>query len=84
MPPARCYSRGERNVKNVPLAAGRKGGEAQMVSIQGALALFIAGIGVGIGVHRLLMAWVLDHSPDTLCSYCKWLGRKKSRHKHGG
>ena len=49
--------------------------------IQEAAAIFILGIAVGIALHRLLMALVLEKSPDTQCAYCEWLGRKKSRHK---
>lgn len=46
------------------------------------IALFLVGIAVGIGIHRLIMAMVLERSPDTsLCAYCEWLGRKRSRHK---
>lgn len=44
------------------------------------VALFLVGVTVGIGVHRLVMAMVLERSPDTLCAYCEWLGRKRSRH----
>ncbi len=40
------------------------------------IAAFIAGIGIGIGLHRLLMAIVLEDSPDTPCAYCMWLRRK--------
>lgn len=42
---------------------------------------FILGVGAGMGLHRILMAFVLDKAPDDLCAYCEWLGRKKSRHK---
>ncbi len=43
--------------------------------------VFISGITVGIALHRLIMAMVLDKSPDSQCAYCEWLNRKKSRHK---
>lgn len=42
---------------------------------------FVLGIGVGIAVHRFIMAWVLDRDPDTMCAYCEWMGRKKNHHK---
>lgn len=45
------------------------------------VALFLVGVAVGMALHRLIMAMVLEKSPDTLCAYCKWLGRKRSRHK---
>jgi len=48
-----------------------------LVSKELAAALFVVGVSVGIALHRLLMAMVLDSSPDTLCAYCEWLGRKK-------
>lgn len=44
-------------------------------------ALFLVGIAAGMALHRLIMAIVLGKSPDTLCAYCEWLGRKRSRHK---
>lgn len=44
-------------------------------------AVFIAGIGAGIAIHRLIMVIVLEKSPDDLCTYCEWLERKKSRQK---
>lgn len=45
------------------------------------VSLFIVGVACGIALHRFIMALVLENSPDTLCAYCEWLGRKKSRHK---
>ncbi|MFR8953988.1 MAG: hypothetical protein ACLVH7_07750 [Flavonifractor plautii] len=45
------------------------------------VAMFFIGIAVGMALHRLIMAMVLEKSPDTLCAYCEWLGRKRSRHK---
>lgn len=55
-----------------------------MVTLETAIALFIAGIGTGIALHRLIMAMVLDNSPDTICAYCEWLGRKKGKEQKGG
>lgn len=43
--------------------------------------LFPVGVAVGMALHRLIMAMVLEKSPDTLCAYCEWLGRKKHHHK---
>lgn len=43
--------------------------------------LFLVGVFVGMALHRLIMAMVLEKSPDTLCAYCEWLGRKRRRHK---
>lgn len=45
------------------------------------VAAFIAGIGVGIALHRFIMAIMLESSPDTICAYCEWMGRKKNHHK---
>lgn len=44
------------------------------------MAIFIAGVAAGIALHRLMMAIILEKSPDTICSYCKWLDRKRRRH----
>lgn len=44
------------------------------------LATFILGVAAGIALHRFLMAYVLEESPDTTCAYCKWLNKKKGRH----
>jgi len=44
------------------------------------VALFLIGIAVGIALHRLIMAMVLEKCPDTRCAYCEWCYRKKSRH----
>ena len=44
------------------------------------LILFLLGIAVGIALHRLIMAMVLEKCPDTRCAYCEWNRRKKSRH----
>lgn len=52
-----------------------------MVTSETAWALLILGISLGIALHRLLMALVLKASPDSLCAYCKWLNKKRSRHK---
>lgn len=43
--------------------------------------IFLAGISIGILFHRFLMTLILERSPDTLCSYCEWLGRKRGCHK---
>lgn len=48
-----------------------------MVSFEAAVAAFIAGIGVGIFVHRIIMAFALAKAPDHICSYCEWMGRRK-------
>lgn len=53
-----------------------KGGEA-VVTTEMAVALFIAGMGAGIVVHRVIMAIALGKSPDTMCVHCEWLGRRK-------
>ena len=45
------------------------------------VALFLIGVAVGMMLHRLIMAIVLQVAPDTLCAYCEWCGRKKDRHK---
>lgn len=45
------------------------------------IALLFVGIALGIALHRFIMALVLEKSPDTLCAYCEWLGRKKGRYK---
>ena len=45
------------------------------------VALFLVGMVVGMALHRLIMAMGLERSPDTICAYCEWLGRKRSRHK---
>ena len=34
-------------------------------------------------VLALIMAMVLEKSPDTLCAYCEWLGRKRRRIERG-
>lgn len=47
-----------------------------MIGIEKAVALFIVGMAVGIGLHRLIMALVLENSPDTTCAYCEWRDRK--------
>lgn len=45
------------------------------------IAAFIVGMVAGIGLHRLLMAMILERSPDDICAYCEWLERKKeNRH----
>lgn len=51
-----------------------------MVTIETAIALFIAGIAAGIALHRLIMALVLGYDPDTKCAYCEWMHRKECRH----
>lgn len=54
------------------------------MSVDMGVALFIVGMAVGIALHRLIMTMVLEHSPDTVCSHCRWMymtGGKKSRHK---
>ena len=43
--------------------------------------LFLAGVAVGIALHRVIMALVLEMNPDTMCAYCKWLGKRKGRHE---
>ena len=45
------------------------------------IALFFIGVAVGIALHRLIMAMVLERSPDTLCTYCEFFRQKKRRHK---
>ena len=45
------------------------------------IALFILGMGVGIALHRFIMALALNRVPDDLCSYCEWLDRKKRLRK---
>ncbi len=45
------------------------------------IATFLFGGAFGVALHRFIMTQVLEKSPDTLCAYCEWLGRKKSRHK---
>lgn len=42
--------------------------------------MIILGIAIGIVLHRALMAFVLRSSPDSLCSYCKWIKQKRNRH----
>lgn len=37
---------------------------------------FIFGISMGIILHRLIMIFVLNEAPDSLCAYCKWLTQK--------
>ena len=44
------------------------------------IAVFIVGMAAGMALHRLIMFLVLDASPDNICAYCEWLGRKRSRH----
>jgi hypothetical protein len=41
---------------------------------------FILGMAAGIALHRLIMAMVLEDAPDNLCSYCKWMAKKKGHH----
>lgn len=45
------------------------------------VSMLIIGIGIGIAVHRLAMAIILEKYPDNICAYCEWCERKKSRHK---
>lgn len=47
------------------------------------IAALIAGIGLGIGLHRLLMSYVLGKVPDTYCAYCEW-SRKRTATKGDG
>ena len=47
-----------------------------MVSIEISIALFIAGVAVGIAVHRLIMMFVLCKVPDSICVYCEWMSRR--------
>lgn len=60
----------------------RKPGEGviDMAFTEMEIALFILGIGVGIALHRLVMALVLECDPDTKCAYCEWTRKKKCRH----
>lgn len=44
------------------------------------VANILLGIGLGIAIHRFIMALVLNSSPDTTCAYCRWIGGK-GRHK---
>lgn len=39
------------------------------------ISVFILGIAVGVGLHRLIMALVLNKCPDNHCSYCQWIKR---------
>lgn len=39
------------------------------------IGVLLIGIGLGIALHRLIMALVLEDSPDTMCAYCRWLGK---------
>lgn len=48
--------------------------------MEAVIAAFIVGIAVGMALHRLIMALVLETWPDNICSYCEWCSRKKSRH----
>ena len=61
-------------------AARRPPNYADILNIN-AEALFILGVAVGIALHRGLMALVLAASPDNVCAYYEWFGRKKNRHK---
>lgn len=45
--------------------------------MQDKIAAILIGMALGIALHRLIMAIVLEHSPDDMCAYCEWLGRKK-------
>lgn len=51
-----------------------------MISTELAIAIFITGMAVGIALHRLIMAVVLECDPDTKCAYCEWTHKKKCRH----
>jgi len=52
-----------------------------LVSKELAVALFILGVATGIALHRLIMAMILNKSPDTLCAYCEWLREKQNHRK---
>lgn len=45
------------------------------------ITIFIVGAAVGILIHRFIMALVLENSPDTICAYCEWMGRKEKHRK---
>lgn len=48
-------------------------------------AIFILGAAAGIVVHRLVMAYVLFHTPDDRCAYCEWLNAfTPKRWRRGG
>lgn len=44
------------------------------------MAEVLFGIGLGIALHRFIMALVLQDDPDTKCAYCRWTGKIKDRH----
>lgn len=45
------------------------------------ITVFLIGAAVGMALHRLIMAMVLEKYPDDICVYCEWLDRKRSRHR---
>lgn len=45
------------------------------------IAVLIVGMAIGIGVHRLIMAIVLEQAPDTIDSYKKWMAKEKRHRK---
>jgi hypothetical protein len=45
------------------------------------LGYLLVGIGLGILLHRAIMAFVLARAPDNLCAYCEWMGRKNGPSK---
>lgn len=45
------------------------------------IVVFIVGAVAGILIHRFIMALVLEKSPDTICAYCEWMGRKDKHRK---
>ena len=44
------------------------------------IAVFVFGAAVGIALHRLIMALVLNECPDSHCSYCQWVKRYRRLH----
>ena len=71
----------QKNRRLTPPAPQKRKELKIMVPKDFAEALFILGIALGIALHRGLMAFVLWTSPDNICAYCEWFGRKKNRHK---
>lgn len=51
-----------------------------MISIGQAVAVFLVGIAVGMGIFRFIIARMLDKIPYTMCDYCEWAREKKNRH----
>jgi len=45
-----------------------------------AIVIFLVGMAVGMVLHRLIMAIVLEKHPNDICTYCEWADRKRSRY----